>query len=372
METWIAKGGEQLRKLFILLTATMLSGCLIDDALNVQFHTFKPKDIGDGLILSNPSNENIDSLALINIYENIYSDENLWSLRSLLVFRNGKLISEAYLKDSEDITTHHLIWSCTKQVMGVLTGIAIENGLIASINDSISKYFTTELTNHQDKANITIRNLITMQSGIDYENDGVEGETDKILRQLPDNSVDFILSRPNNAVSGTEFHYNDGNPHLLSALIQKIAGKPTDVWANEVLFSKIEMTNYNWVRYKDGITLGGFGIETTPRELAKMALCVADSGRWKGQQIVSSNWIEEMTSSQVQIEDSDYSFGYYWWIDMSRDIYFMWGHGGQFAFIVPPKNLVIVMTSIPNTQGDYQIQADEALPVVDRIINASF
>ncbi len=371
MDNWKVERGMQMKNIIIFLCAVLLNGCLTEDPLNQQFNTFKPKEIGDGLVLSNPSTENVDSLALVNIYDNVYSDENLWSLRSLLVFRNGKLISEAYLKDSEDITTQHLIWSCTKQVMGLLTGLAIENGFIESINDSISDYFSSELTGHSDKANITIHNLITMQSGIDYDNDGAEGETDKILRQLPDNSVDFILSRPKNAAPGTEFHYNDGNPHLLSALIQKATGKPTDVWADEILFSKIEVKNYNWVRYKDGITLGGFGIETTPRELAKIALCVADSGKWKNQQIILNNWIEEMTKPQVET-GGDYSFGYFWWIDTSRNIYFMWGHGGQFVFIVPSKELAIVMTSIPNTQGDYQIQADEALPIVDMIIDISY
>jgi len=207
-----------------------------------------------------------------------------------------------------------------------------------------------------------------MKSGIDYSN---EEQTDELLRQIPDNSVEFILNRPINSPQGTEFHYNDGNPHLMSALIQKMAGKPVDEFADEWLFSKIDITNYNWLRYKDGVSLGGFGIETTPRELSKIALCVADRGKWKGQQIISSDWIDEMTSVQTQINNFDYSFGYLWWIDESRDIYFMWGVGGQFAFIVPEKNLVVVMTSFPNTKGEYEIQADEALSIVDRIIDAS-
>ena len=286
-----------------------------------------------------------------------------------LVFRNGKLVSEAYLKDELDITNKHILWSCTKQVMGVLTGIALDKGVINNINDPISNYFDTELTNHPDKSTITINNLLTMQSGVDYNN---EEQTDEILQNIPENSVDFILNQPINFPQGTAFHYNDGNPHLMSALIQKMTEKPTDEWADEVLFSKIELTNYNWVRYKDGITLGGFGIETTPRELSKIALCVADSGKWKGQQVISENWIKEMVSPQIQIEGFEYSFGYFWWVDEARKVFFMWGVGGQFAFIVPAKKLVVVMTSLPNTKGEYEIQADEALLIVDRIIDASY
>ena len=351
-----------------MLTLFLLSGCLKDDELNLPFVSYEPINISDGLVISNPTNESVDPLLLNEIYNDVYNDENLWSLRSLLIFRNGKLISEAYLKDDQDITNRHIVWSCTKQVMGVLTGIATDNGLINDINDPISAHLDAEIQHHEDKADITIRNLLMMQSGIDYNN---EEQTDEILRQIPDNSVDFVLNRPMNATAGDIFHYNDGNPHLMSAIIQKLTNKPAGEYADEFLFSRIEMTNYNWVPYKDGVSLGGFGIETTPREISKIGLCVADSGRWKGQQIISSEWIDEMTSVQSQIENFEYSFGYFWWIDAVRNISFMWGVGGQFAFIVPDKNLVVVMTSFPNTKGEYEIQACEALEVVDNIIDAS-
>ena len=78
-----------------------------------------------------------------------------------------------------------------------------------------------------------------------------------------------------------------------------------------------------------------------------------------------------MTKSQIDTK-FDFAFGYLWWIDTSRNIYFMWGHGGQFAFIVPDKKMVVVMTSIPNTQSDYEIRAEEALQIVDKIIEASY
>ena len=347
------------------------TACLQNDELNQSFVSYEPKAISDGTLISTPGKEGIDADKLVDIYRGVYTNDDLWSLRSLLVYRNGKLVAESYLKDEDDLMTRHLVWSCTKQVMGILTGIAIDEGVIGDLDDPVSDYFDGELSEHQDKSTITIRNMITMQSGIDYNNDGSGGETDKLLRQIPDNSVEFILSRPLNAEQGTVFHYNDGNPHLMSAILQKATGMPTDQWADAVLFDHIGMSNYNWVRYKDGVTFGGFGIETTPRELAKIALCVADSGRWNGQQLIAGTWIEEMTRPQVVIDDSDYEFGYYWWIDPIRKIHFMWGHGGQFAFIVPHKDLIVVMTSIPNTQGNYQIHAHEALPVVDLIIEAS-
>ena len=357
----------------LILLVSLLSGmgsCLGPDPLNQELISIQPVNIGDGLNLSSPAAEKVDSAALADIYLDMHDENLYWQFRSMLVFRNGKLIAESYMKDDADRTTKHLIWSCTKQVMGVLTGKALEEGLIESIDDPISKYLPEEISRHPDKKNITLRHLLTMRSGIDYSNEGTAGQTDKVLRQIPDDITDFVLSRPMYAEPGTDFHYNDGDPQLVSAIIQSRAGKPTDVWADEVLFSKIEFRNYSWTRYRDGITLGGFGIETTPRELAKFALCVADSGRYKGEQIVDPDWLKQMTS-EIVVASEDFSFGFYWWINPSRSIQLMWGHGGQFAFIVPSQNLVVIMTSLPNTQGDHQIDALTGLEIVDRIINIS-
>ncbi len=360
-----------MRLVIPILSALILTGCLKEDPLNMPYESNHPADIGDGLVISTPADEGIDPEQLTSIYRALYKDENLWSLRSLLVLRNNKLVAESYLKDENDITTQHLIWSSTKQVLAIITGIALDQGIITSVDDPISKYLPEELKDYPEKSGITIEQLITMHSGIDYDNDGVGGETDKVLRQLPDNITDFVLSRPMRTLPGTDFWYNDGDPQIVASIIQRAVGKPADEWADEVFFSKIGVRNYNWVRYKDGTTLGGYGIETTPRELAKIALCVADSGRYNGRQIISADWIREMTSVKVDA-DMDYKFGYYWWFDAIRNIHFTWGHGGQFAFIIPDHQLVVVMTSIPNTQGDYQVQADEALPVVDQIIDACY
>jgi len=360
-----------MRPIIIILATLILSGCMKDDPMNMTFDSFLPVEINDELILSTPADKGIDPVKLNSVYRKIYTNENLWSLRSMLVFRNNKLVSEAYLKNDDDITTPHLIWSCTKQVMGILAGIALDKGILSSIDAPLSEYLSQEVADHPEKADITIRHLLTMYSGIDYNNDGTSGQTDKVLRQIPPEITPFILSRPMRNSPGTDFYYNDGDPQLVSAIIQSSTGKPTDTWADEVLFSKIGVENYRWLRYKDGTTLGGFGIETTPRELAKIAMCVANYGMYNNTQIVSSSWITEMTSPLVPTS-LGYSFGYFWWVDSSRDIRFMWGHGGQFAFIVPSESLIVVITSIPNTQADFEIRAEEVLPVIDEIISACF
>ncbi len=359
-----------MRTIIIGLSLTFLTGCLKDEPLNKPFQSYVPQEMNDGLVLSTPVAEGMDGAKLSQVYSHIYENEDLWPLRSMLVFRNGHLLAESYLKDDLHGNQPQMIWSCTKQVVGILAGIALDQGVILSLDDPLSNYFPGLGASYPDKADISIRHLLTMHSGIDYNNDGVGGQTDKVLRQIPDELTSYVLSRPMREEPGSSFWYNDGDPQLLASLIQEATGRPADDWAHEHFFSTIGFNNYSWTRYKDGTTLGGYGLETTPREMGKIALCVADSGRYNSRQIIPADWVSQMISPQVETTGGYYDFGYYWWLDTERDIQFMWGHGGQFAFLVPSESLVVIMTSIPNTQGDYQILADEALLVVDQVIEA--
>lgn len=354
--------------LLIFLTGLLLTSCLKEEELKKPFESFKPYPMNDGWEISGPSAEYIDSMELAQIYRDYHSDDNIWQVRSLLVFRNGKLVAESYTKDDNDMTTPRAIWSATKQVVGILTGIAIEDQLIGSVNDPISDYLT-ETDGFQDKKNISIEDLLTMRSGISYSNDGLEGQTDDILRQLPDKITGFILGLPLENEPGEKAMYKDCDPQLVSSVIQAKCGKSTAGWAKEVLFDKLEIQNLIWHNYKDGVTLGGFGILTTPRELAKFGQCVLDSGKWKGTSIISKEWIEQMTITRIQ-DIYGYQFGYLWWKDEERGMTFMSGHGGQYVCIIPAKKLLVVMTAEANTQGEFQF-GKEAFDWVDRIVKTA-
>lgn len=353
-----------------ILSILLFTSCLKEDELKKPFQTFKPIQMGDGWQISTPSEESMDSLGLVDIYRDFHADENIWQVRSLLVFRNGLLVAESYTKDDNDITTPRAVWSATKQVVGLLTGIALDENLIADVNDSIYKYLP-EVGSFPDKRNITIDHLLTMRSGISYSNDGLSGQTDDILRQLPDRITEFILNRPMAGIPGEKVQYKDCDPQLVSAIIQEQCGKPTSQWAREVLFDKLEIKNLEWESYKDGVTLGGFGILTTPRELAKFGQCVLDSGEWKGASVVSKAWIEQMTTVRVQ-DLYGYQFCYLWWRDQSRNMIIMSGHGGQYVFVLPSKQLMIVITAEVNTQGGHQFEREEAFKWVDRIVNIAY
>ncbi len=356
------------KKYLLLLIIPLLSSCLQEDELKKPFVSFTPPELHDGWILSAPENEGIDAQKIEEIYTDYHAVQDIWQARSLLVFRNGKLVAESYTKDDSDQITPRAMWSCTKQVVGLLTGIALEKGLIHSVTDSIGRYLP-ETADYPEKKKITIEQLLTMKSGIGYSNDGLSGQSDDILRQLPANITDFILGLSLAYNPGEKAFYKDCDPQLVACVIQQTSGMKTRDWAKEVLFNPLEIKNMEWMDYKDGTTLGGFGIMSTPREMAKFGQLVLDSGMWKGNEIVSKKWIEEMT--KVRIEDMySFQFCYLWWKDESRKMTYMHGHGGQFVCIIPDKNLVVVMTAEVNTQDDFQF-GEEAFEWVDKIVEIS-
>jgi CubicO group peptidase (beta-lactamase class C family) len=349
----------------VLIISLFLSSCIKEGDLTRPFTTFQPADIGDGWLISNPSVENVDSLALIDIYKDLYAHDKAWALKSMLVFRNGKLIAESYLKDDADRTRYNAIWSCTKQVTGIATGIALTEDYIQSLDDSISKYLPDEVALHPDKKNITIANLLTMRSGIYFDNGN---ETDVFRTHSTESSVDYVLGDELKWEPGTHYQYNDGAPQIVSAIIQKTTGMTLANYTKQKFFSKIGLTRYEWKDYSDGLTLGAFGLMMPPRELAKVAQCVCDNGKWKDEQIIPLEWLDQMLTIRVPNVHNDVGFGYFWWISDERNLCYMHGHGGQYAAIYPLKRIVVVATSLEQIEeSDFGFSIDDLLSFSDRI-----
>jgi CubicO group peptidase (beta-lactamase class C family) len=357
-----------MKKVTVLLSTVfmllLINACLKEDAMKKLFTGFNPVNIGDGWVISTLAAERIDSMALDQVYRDVYADDQSWMMKSLLVFRNCKLIAESYLKDDADRIKIDAIWSCTKQVNSTITGIAINQGYIGSIKDPIGVYLPDYIAKHPDKAAITLEHLLTMKSGIAFDN---ATQSDIFRQHKTDNSIDYVLGLALNHEPGSFHNYQDGDPQVVSGIIQAATGKPLDEYGKEVLFDPLSITNYKWERYSDGVTLGAFGILTSPRELAKVAECVLDTGRWNNQQIIPIDWWQEMLSAKVTNVSNDAAFGYYWWSIPSKGYYFMWGHGGQYAFIIPTKKLVVVITSFTQVDDDVAMTLEQILDIIDRI-----
>jgi len=336
-----------------------------EEPMKKSYADFIPLDISDGWMISDPETEHMDGVALDKIYRDVYADDKTWAMKSLLVFRNGKLVAESYFKDEADRTARDAVWSCTKQINAIITGIALNQGYIHNIHDSVGRYLPQYIQKYPDKEGITIQNLLTMTSGIAYDN----GTDDDVLRQhKTDNSLDYVLGMKIDFSAGEHFKYKDSDPHIISGILQSATGKTLDEFGKEVLFEPLGVTNYEWEQYSDGVTLGAFGILTTPRELAKIAQCVLDSGKSNGQQIIPRDWLNEMLAVHVPNAHHDAAFGYLWWSYPTEGYSFMWGHGGQYAFIVPAKRMLVVSTSFTQVDDDVSLPVEYIADLVKRIV----
>jgi CubicO group peptidase (beta-lactamase class C family) len=237
------------------------------------------------------------------------------------------------------------------------------------VDDSIGKYLPEYVDIYPDKKGITIRHLLTMNSGISFDNGN---DNDKIRQRKVESSTDYLLGLGLENDPGTKFKDKDSDPQLISAIVQQATGKTLDEFGKEVLFDPLGITNYQWTRYIDGITLGSYGILTNPREMAKVAQCVLDSGKYNNQQVIPEEWLNQMLIPHVPNAHNDFAFGYLWWIDPGRELFFMWGHGGQHAFILPSKKLLVVITSFPQVDDDIALPVEYLLGYIDRIAAASY
>ena len=315
----------------------------------------------------NPKEQKMDPDIISGLYEHI-SANNL-DIDSVLIIRNGYIIDEKYLENHairnemkfarNDAFIHderrHVIYSCTKSVVSLLIGIVIEKGLIKSTEQ---KFFDIIPERWNDsykkrKKNITIGHLLTMTSGIPWE----QRKNDDVLKSITNTP---LINNP-----GVEFRYSAG-PALLTAAIQKVTGIKASEFARLQLFKPLGIPDEDW-EWEDnpqGFSKGGTGLWITPRAMAKIGLLYLNMGEWDGTTIVSSEWIKRASTPKVCLQkaskwlDSEKygnicnqtdlqperaeCYGYLTWI--SPKWYAATGMFSQRIYVIPDKNLVVVFT----------------------------
>jgi len=276
----------------------------------------------------------------------IEAAEKLPRLRSLLVNHHGELILEQYFNGAHSKQAAN-IKSASKSVVSALVGIAIERGLIASVDTPAATFFPELRAAKADqrKQQITIEDLLTMRSGLEPTSNRNYGRW-----IASPNWVRYILNRPMVSAPGFGMHYSTGNTHLLSAILTRTSGASTWKLANEALAKPLGMTLARWPRDPQGIYFGGNDMEMTPRQMMAFGELYANHGRVNDRQVVPAEWIEASLVPRTRSRWSKRLYGYGWWIRelAGRPAFYAWGYGGQFIFVVPDLELVVVTTSSAN------------------------
>jgi len=309
----------------------------------VSVSTYFPNDEWPN---STPEEQGLDSTLILQMFREI-RDENI-DIHSFLLVRNGYLVTEAYF-DPYTRNIKHPVYSATKSVISILTGIAMQEGYIKGVDQKVLDFFPEIAKNVTDEKlqNLTIRHLLTMSAGY---NTRTIPYTDVLnTKDASFDTVDHILTY--NSIlyqPGTTFFYDSGLPHLMSAVIQETTGMTTREYAQKKLFGPLGITGVTWDTDPRGIPLGCTGLMLSPRDMAKLGYLYLNHGQWNEEQIVPDKWVDESTTRHIDTkglmnEAEDDGYGYYWWIDAYGG-YSAHGSGGQYIFVIPRLNLVAVFT----------------------------
>ncbi len=288
---------------------------------------------------STPEEQGMDSQKLAEMLKAV-KEKNL-NLHSLLIIRNGYLVSETYFGSYQQDTRHQL-YSCTKSFIATLIGIALDKGYLRGTDQRILDFFPEQTFANPDerKSAMTLDDTLTMRTGLDWtEGDPAYGD----LYRSPD-WVKYMLDKPMVAEPGSRFNYCSGCSHLLSAILQETTGANPRDFAEQYLFKPLGISNARWDTNAAGTPIGGWGLQITPREMAKLGYLYLHNGQWDGQQIVPAKWVEDATRTHART-GGDLDYGYQWWTYPSLEAYTALGRGGQTIFVVPKLNLIVVTTA---------------------------
>jgi CubicO group peptidase (beta-lactamase class C family) len=289
-------------------------------------------------------------------------------LRSLAVSHKGTIVLERYFNGARAAQAAN-IKSASKSVISALVGIAVSRGLIKSVDQKIGDYFPELATDPEPrKREITIEDLLTMRSGLE----STSGRNYGAWVQSP-NWVRFVLRRPLIDEPGTRVEYSTGSSHLLSAIVTKAAKVSTWQFAQEALAKPLGFALAKWTADPQGIYFGGNEMSMTPRQMIRFGELYLNDGKVGGQQVLAKSWIDRTRVPRGRSRwGSDREYGYGFWIRpfAGHDSYYAWGYGGQFIFIIPGKDLVIVTTSQSDVSRERRDHNDAIYSMVEQIASA--
>jgi len=266
---------------------------------------------------------------------------DLAPLTSLLVARDTTTVAEVYFNGRDPSDAANLK-SASKSVLSALTGIALADGALESVNQPIGPFFPTFLADAPRKQRITIGNLLTQQVGLESTSFGNYGEW-----VASNNWVADALRRPMVDRPGGDMIYSTGNTHILGAVLAQATGQSLRAFAQERLFGPLGVRIGSWQQDPQGRYFGGNNLALTPQGMLRFGQLYLNHGRYEGQEILPPEWIDTSWRTYVRSTYHGHQYGYLWFThDFAGErVAFAWGYGGQYIFVVPRLDLVVVCTS---------------------------
>ena len=265
-------------------------------------------------------------------------------------------------------TDEHTMQSVSKTVTSVTLGIAItRNEFKAGLDTPVLKYFHGSKVANVDarKRRMTIRNVLTMSTGLDWNEDVAYDDPRNASDQMEatDDWVQFVIDRPMAHEPGSVFAYSSGATELLAYIFQKETGQDIEEYARKRLFGPLGIDHYYWKRTPKGVVDTEGGLYLRAEDLAKIGYLFLHQGMWDGKQIVSADWVKQSLAPSADA-GSGWKYGFQWWLvpygEPQRLAWGEWGFGGQYLLVFPDDNLILVFTAW-NILNDSPIVAQDAI-----------
>ena len=301
---------------------------------------------------STPEEQGVPSKALVALFDSLHALP-LTDMHAVVVMRHGKVIGEMYPKPYAP-EYRHTMYSCSKTFVGIAVGLAIEDNRLR-LDDRIAAIFPELLPDSvsKDLADMTVRHLLTMASGV---------KPDWNMRSRGTEWIRTFLSKPVKE-PGTQYAYDSMVSYMLAAVVQKVTGKKLTEYLQERVFTPMNVTEWAWEESPEGVNTGGWGVHIQPESLAKFGQLILNEGRWEGKQLVPAEWIREMCKKHRETGREVY--GYHIWHCGGHDgAVRADGALGQYVISVLDKDMVVVMTeaTLGNGRDQRRLIWDVLLP----------
>jgi len=254
-------------------------------------------------------------------------------MHHFMALRHGKVICECNFAPYPK-GMWHITHSMCKSITGMAIGMLIEEEKL-KLNENIYDIFPDHINAFSKifRPVITVENLLTMTSGVTFNESGIVSGNDWL---------GSFLNASVNGKPGTEFQYNSLNTYVLSAIVTKRTGETLTEYLTPRLFGPLGITKYYWETCPKGITKGGWGLFLCAEDMAKLGQLYLQRGKWNGQQLVSEYWIEISTARHLKTQNDTYGYGYQLWMEQRPGSFEYNGMLGQNVIIYPDMDMVLV------------------------------
>jgi CubicO group peptidase (beta-lactamase class C family) len=365
--------------ILVILVFSLLASCQTSQPryslVEIENYSYvTPIQLADGWETAEPEPQVISLVKLDDGVKAIMRGEYP-RIHSILIVHQGKLIFEEYFPGytyegkwtDYDHTTPHGLASIAKSLTSLVFGIAYDQGYIGDIDSSILTWYPEyDRPDRAKKEAITIRHLLTMQSGLEWNEHSLSynsrfNDVNRFIRSKK--PVDFVLKKKLVHEPGTHFNYNGGCTNLLGDIIYRSTDQYVDEFAKENLFKPLGISNVQWASFHPNMITAGQGIKLLLRDLLKIGQLILQNGIWEDKQIISEEWLKQVFYPSVSVDEWNVDYGFQWLLPKlihpelqeALEPYAAGGRGGQGLIVYPEQDCIVVMTG-----GNYKSEDSSA------------